>query len=171
MRPHIILPLLETNHPTQDIPRMHSYTHVDVNPCSIPHFPKEKRNVHISVVPFYSCSAWPTSLHFVIQSLSDFGQCHQRPSHGREPFVVSDREEGYYLPTTPEVEPKLQDLLGVVSGDKASGPLSSYFPLTCIKNWPIVCDFLLCVQAQMSEHYCLALSDPISNTIFNSSAS
>lgn len=39
MRPNIILPFLKPNHTTQDIPRMHTDTHVDVNPCGIPHFP------------------------------------------------------------------------------------------------------------------------------------
>lgn len=39
MWPHIILPFLEPYHPAQDVPGMHTNTHVDFHPGGISHFP------------------------------------------------------------------------------------------------------------------------------------
>lgn len=38
MWPDIILPFLKSNNTTQNIPRMHANTHVDVNSCGVSHF-------------------------------------------------------------------------------------------------------------------------------------
>lgn len=40
MRPNIVLPFLEANHATENIPRMHSDSHVNVNPGGVPHLSK-----------------------------------------------------------------------------------------------------------------------------------
>lgn len=59
---------------------MHSYTHVDVNSCRIPHFPKDKESyITIWGQPLVPFTAGQFSGHFIIQNFSHSWKSYQDP--------------------------------------------------------------------------------------------
>lgn len=72
MWPHVILPLLQTNHPAEDIARMHSHAHVDIHSGGVPHFPEEKeKSITIWKHPPLPLTPGQVSGHRVTQNFSD----------------------------------------------------------------------------------------------------
>lgn len=101
MWPHIILPLLQTNHTTEDVPRMHSHTHVDIDSSSIPHFPKDKESkVTIQKHPLLPLTVGQFSRHLSIQNFSgSLKYCH-RFFLWQNTAALSQEKELFFLVTT-----------------------------------------------------------------------